>query len=111
MLTYIKQTWTWNHKLLIVTIALLVANVYQSGIVEIPTLQAEEIRYERPVQEDHSLEAQLERRAIELHEQNKAIDLEHYRQEAIREMNVQLLEMSSESPFVDYQELKDKYGY
>lgn len=107
----ILTSWTWNHKLLIVTLALLVANVYQSGIIELPTLQAETIKYERPEVVDNSLEAQLQRRAYELHEQNKAIDLERYRQEAIIEMNAHLMKMSSESPFVDYEALKDKYGY
>lgn len=107
----IVQSWTWNHKLLIVTLALAVANVYQSGIIEIPKLQAETIRYDRPVEEDHSLEAKVERRAVELHEQHKALDLERYRQEAIREMNDQLMLISNESPYIDYQALKDKYGY
>ena len=85
--------------------------MYQSGIIEIPTLQAEIIRYDRPAQEDNSLEAQVERRAVELHEIHKGIDLERYRQEAIRELTDQLMLISNESPYIDYQALKDKYGY
>jgi len=58
-----------------------------------------------------SLQEQLAQRAEELREDNKAMDLEKYRQEAIREANTNLQGELNNSPFIDYEELAQKYGY
>lgn len=109
----LKQTWTYQHKTLIVALALALVIIIQNNDWHLPNLQAETITYtkvETPIV-DTSLEAKVEERAKELYKANINMDLERYRQEAIREMNHYLLEMTYESPYVDYKQLKDKYGY
>jgi hypothetical protein len=109
-LQYIKNSWTYNHKLLIIALSLATAHVFP--LIPLPNLvQAETIEYTKPPQINNSLQAQIEQRAVELHEQNKAIDLEKYRHKAIEEKNLELQSMVKDSPFVDYDELKAKYGY
>ena len=56
---------------------------------------------------------QLETRAYELREDkvNKAMDLEGYRQEALRERNQALQAELGNSPFINYDELENKYGH
>lgn len=110
----IKKTWTWNHKTVIVAIALFVANVYQAGYISLPTLEAEEISYTRPVATTtvpYSLAEEVEMRAYELRELNKNYDLEKYRQEALLEKKDEILLLSGDSPFIDYQALKEEFGY
>lgn len=58
-----------------------------------------------------TLEEQLTERAYVLREENKNMDLERYRQEAIREVNINLQVQLAQSPFIDYEELENKYGY
>ena len=50
-------------------------------------------------------------RAQELYDQNRAMDLEKYRMEAIVEGRDMLVDIMDESEFVDYDALKEKYGY
>ena len=61
----IKSTWTYNHKLLIVCIALLVANVLQTFPVSLPS---QAIAYEAPKSEEISIEALLEKYTKQMHE-------------------------------------------
>lgn len=110
-LNNIKQTWTYQHKTLILTLALATVILIQNDILPIPKIQAEEITYERAQPADTSLEAKVEQRAEELYNENKNIDLERYRQEAIRETNDYLMQMTYTSPYVDYDALAEKYGY
>lgn len=115
-LTIIRTSWTWNHKLLVVTMSLAVAVVVQSGIIDpyIPRLEASNtVVYNAPVevQASSTLATRVEKRAQEMYKQNEAMDLEQYRQEAIREINDELMVLTGDSPFVDYEALKEKYGY
>ena len=55
-----------------------------------------------------TLAEQLETRAHEIREENKDYDLERYRHEAIREININLQKELGTSPFVDMEELKNK---
>lgn len=105
----VRNSWTWNHKMLIVTLSLLAAHI--APFVPLPQATAEQVTYTRPPVIDTSIEMKLQERAHELYKQNESMDLERYRLEAIRELNNSLLDMMDESPFVDYQELKDTYGY
>lgn len=107
----IQQSWTYNHKLLLVTLSLLLVVIVQSGIITLPKLEAETIEYVNPPVVDTSLEAKVEARAEELYIAGKNMDMERYRQEAIREVNQKLLEMTYVSPYVDYEALKEKHGY
>lgn len=112
----IRTSWTWNHKLLLVTMSLAVAVVVQSGLIDpyIPRIEASNtFEYVKaPVEVATStLATRVEERAQELYKQNEAMDLEQYRHEAIREINDELLSLTDESPFVDYEALKVKYGY
>lgn len=108
---YIKHTWSYNHKTLIVCVALFVALVVQSGLPGLyqPALfQNEVIAYER---ERMGLDATIEARAYELYENSREMHLEKHRQEAIQEVLHELSALSEQSPFVDYEELKAQYGY
>lgn len=117
-ITTIRTSWTWNHKLLVVTMSLALAVVIQSGIIDpyIPRIEASnsiEV-YIAPVETEEAtstLSTRVEKRAQEMYKQNEAMDLEKYRQEAIREINDELLVLTGDSPFVDYEALKEQYGY
>lgn len=116
-LATIRTTWTWNHKLLILTMSLATAVVFQSGIVDpyIPRIEASNTIevYIAPVEvkATSTLATRVEERAQEMYKRNEAMDLEQYRQEAIREINDELLILTGDSPFVDYEALKEQYGY
>ncbi len=108
-LQYIKNTWTYNHKMLIICLALIVAHIYP--LIEWPTLHAEEITYTKPPTIIYSLDTEIAKRTLELYEQNRNIDLERYRLDAIGEINKELQNKVYTSDHVDYEELKAKYGY
>ena len=108
----ITATWTYNHKLLLVTVALGVALIFESGLLDpmLPTLEAQTITYETPDSGDRLID-ELDDRARALYKQNENMDLEKYRQQAIREMTERLLVLTGDSNFVDYVELRQKYGF
>jgi len=108
-LQYIKNSWTYNHKMLIIALALTVAHLYP--LIEWPTLYAEEITYTKPPQVTYNLDTEILKRTIELYEQNRDIDLERYRLDAIGEINKELQNKVYSSDHVNYEELKAKYGY
>ena len=105
----IMDSWTMNHKTLILALALLAAHVYP--LIELPTVNAEPIVYERPPLIDTSIEMKLQERAKVLYKENENTDLEKYRLEAIRELNQELMGMIDNSPFVDYEAMANTYGY
>ena len=111
MINKIKQTWTYNHKLLIVTISLAVAHI--APLVPLPDIQAYNtpVTYIATTTAIYSLESEIENRTIELYNQGKDMDMERYRQQAIADINIQLQGIVYKSPYVNYDELKDKYGY
>jgi hypothetical protein len=113
-LQQIKQTWTYRNKSPIIIASLLVALYYPAYIAPyLPTLPtyAATVEYTitPPQATSTTIAAMLEQRAIELYDENKQWDLEKYRQEAIRELNTQLLGLSATSTFIDYNELAAKY--
>lgn len=108
---YVTATWAYNHKHLIITLSLATALVWQAGILQphLPTVAAETVVvYQR---EETPVAKQLEERALEIAEERRDMDLEKYRQEAIQELNRELLHLTEDSPFVDYEALAEKYGY
>lgn len=109
----VKNSWTWNHKMLIVNLSLIVVVVFQAGLIPVPEIKAAEpITYtKKEVVTEATIQDKLERRAIEMHKENEAIDLEKYRQQAIIEMKDELIVLIGDSPFVDYEALSEKYGY
>lgn len=109
-ITAIKATWTYRHKLLIVTLALAVAHIFP--LIEIPPLFASEtITYTAEPKQLNTIDSEIEKRTIELYEQNRQTDLERYRLDAIGQINEELQDMVYLSPHIDYNELKTKYGY
>lgn len=106
-LTTIRNSWTYQHKTLILALALLTAHIYPL----IPMPKAEAIQYQAEPVIDTSIEMKLQERARELYKENEHMDLEKYRLEAIRELNTELLRMIDESPFVDYEAMSETYGY
>lgn len=110
MINTIKNSWTYNHKTLIIALALAVAHVYP--LIEWPTLQADTITYTKTATiTPYSLDDEINRIALELYEQNRANDLERYRLDAIAVLNEQLQDKVYLSPHIDYDKLKDRYGY
>jgi hypothetical protein len=110
----IKQTWTYKHKSLIIILSLLVALYYPVYIAPyIPSWPTATVTYYAPqaTSTPPTLETEVQARTLELYEQNKAHDLEKYRHEAIKEVNEQLQGMLYNSPHIDYEAMKDKYGY
>ena len=93
----------------VITTLLAVLSIYQVLVL----LDAQNVVYAKndtPVV-CLSLTEQLEKRAYEIREDNKSMDLEKYRQEAIREVNLELQASLADSPYIDYDELEEKYGY
>lgn len=111
-LEQIKQTWTYRNKLLIVILSLILALLIESEMITLPKLEAEETFYEKTtLVVQTTMESNIEKRAEELYIENKDMDMEKYRQQAIMEANEYLLEMTYKSPYVDYEALKERYGY
>lgn len=104
----IKQTWTYNHKTLIVALALSVALVYPH-IPNIPTLHADTVTYTSG--SPQTLQDMIEKRTKEIYTEHTSMYLEESRQEAIQEYGQKLLALSATSTYVDYQALRQKYGY
>lgn len=101
----LTDTWAYNHKLLIVCMALVVVIGAQEYTIRNPHIDVIEVKNE--VQEEKETAAStLEKRARALYRQNEAFDLEEYRQIAIREASTELLELSQVSPFVDYEAMR-----
>lgn len=101
----IKQSWTYNHKTLIVALALAVAHI--APLMHLPTIQAEQITYTKTA--TYSLDDEINRIALELYEQNRNNDLERYRLDAIAAINEQLQDRVYLSPHIDYEALEAKY--
>lgn len=107
-LQYIKQTWTYNHKTLIIALALAVAHV--APLVPLPELHAEPITYTKTATTtSESLEAKIERKTLEIYKILEPINLERARQEAIRETADELMLMTYDSPYIDYEAMSNQY--
>jgi hypothetical protein len=108
---FIKKSWTFNHKMLIIALGLATAHVWP--LIPLPDFSGEDIIYTAiaATSTKPTIESEIETRAIELYETNKALDLEKYRQDAIGEVFEELKIMLYESPFIDYDAMKDKHGY
>jgi len=109
-MTKITSTWTYQHKLLILTIALTVAHI--APLVPLPDLQAYDtptvyIATTTPI---YTLESEIESRTKELYTLGKDMDMERYRLQAIADTNVRLQGMTYDSPYIDYEALEEKYG-
>lgn len=103
----IKNSWTFNHKTLIIALSLAVAHVWPL----IPWPQTEAIEYTKPAATDKplTLAEKAEQRAKELYKENEQFDLEKYRHEALKEMNKELLSLIDDSPYINYKDLAEKY--
>ncbi len=120
----IKTSWTYNHKREIVIMALSLVVVAQSHYGQyvheklVQTAYALEdiysynYEYVREQSDDEKkLEERINARAQELFEARKALYLESLRQEAIKEESERLIQLTKDSPYVDYDELQAKFGY
>ena len=103
----IKQSWTYNHKLLLVTISLAIAHIVP--LVPLPTIEANTVTYTAP--EAYSMASHVEARAHELYAENRPYDLERYRQDALVELSHEIEPLLYTSPFIDYEALHNKYGF
>jgi len=87
-----------------------VAGLMTYNTVKMVDAAAAETYYNETPQICPTLPEQLEERAHEIREERKEMDLEKYRQEAMREVNGELQTLLDDSPFVDYEELAEQYG-
>lgn len=102
-----------NHKLKIYTVAVTaVALLMTYNTARLVGEAGDLVVVKAEVVACPSLTDQLEARAYELREEkgNKAMDLERYRQEALREQNLNIQDLIYISPFVDFAELKEEHG-
>lgn len=109
----IKNSWTYNHKSLIVIASLLLALYYPAYIEpHMPTWPTVEATYtKQATTTPATLDTEIARRTLELYEQNRDMDLERYRLDAISELNKQLQSKVLNSPHIDYKQLETEYGY
>ncbi len=63
-LEQIKSTWSWNHKVVIICLALLLANILQTFPITLPTYA---VAYEAPKEVELTPEALLEKYTKEMH--------------------------------------------
>lgn len=111
-LQYIKNSWTYNHKSLIIIAALLLALYYPAYIEpNLPTWPTAEATYNKPATTQSTLDTEILKRTLELYEQNRNMDLERYRLDAISELNKQLQGKVMNSPHIDYNDMEAEYGY
>lgn len=104
----IKNSWTYNHKTLIVALALAVAHV--APLIPVPELHAEPITYTKTATTTtESLEQKIERKTEEIYKALEPVNKERARQEAIREINDELMLMVYDSPYIDYEVMGEKY--
>ncbi len=109
----IKNTWTYNHKMLIIALSLALVTVIQSGKLDkyVPTMPTYAATIEHVNPPQLTLADIVEERAHEIYQERAAIYLEQSRQEAIQEYGHKLLTLTGTSTFVDYDALKAQYGY
>ena len=106
----ITKSWTYNHKMLIVTLGLVTAHLIP--LIPVPQWAiAETVTYTPTVATTtaiYSIEDDIEKRTIELYEKNKKIDLEQYRLKAITQVSEELQARVYVSPYVDYKAINEE---
>jgi hypothetical protein len=108
----LKNTWTYNHKTLIIALALGLAHIYPAYIApHMPTLPTyaatiEHVNLPQMPPQD-ALMAKIEARTLEIYKALEPVNKERARQEALREMSDELLQMSYNSPYVDYEAIRE----
>jgi hypothetical protein len=94
--------------MLMIALALTTAHIYP--LIELPTLHAEPITYTKTATTtSESLEAKIERKTLEIYKVLEPINLEKARQEALREISDELMLMTYNSPYIDYDTMSAKY--
>jgi len=117
----VTNSWTCRHPREILILSLITVIVIQAHgdtiddtWIKVASAFTHEVTYTKPLNEaEQAREIRINQKAIDTLEANRDILLEQYRQNAIQEEYAQLLELSelSNSPFIDHEELKIKYGY
>ena len=102
----IKNTWTWNHKMLLVTLSLIVVVVIQAFPISIPVVA---VAYEKPAPRQEivdSLTASIEKRTTEIH----AGMIQEARIKAVAEAYEQLGELIklTGADYAEYEEVLSK---
>jgi hypothetical protein len=107
----IRSSWTYKHPREIIIITLVVVVLFQAYE---PLEQVKKALASEPViysKQCATIDCIIEERALAIFERDRATNLEQSRLEVIRELNSELIEKTAVSPFVDYEQLKSKYGY
>lgn len=109
----IKGTWTYNHKQLIVIMALCAVVLWQGlgdmVLDRVPV--AEAVTYERELSSNDMADIELDRYintiASEIYESKQLHYKELARQEAIQVVGYKLVRLSEVSPHVDYEYMRE----
>lgn len=107
----IKNSWTVRNFQLVIILGLLAGILIQSfGLLDyLP--KAEAITYVKPEPVCLNIDCEIMERTNRIYTENQDTYKEQARLEAIREINIVLQGKVPESPYVDYEELEENYGY
>lgn len=120
---FTTHSWTIRNIQLLIIIGLVTAIgaewVRQAGMLSFAVNETVYAKEETPVEAKclpdniHCLVNEWAHlKAVELYEENREADLEHYRLQAIGEQGRDvLIAIMDNSDFVDYQEMAERYGY
>ena len=106
MVGMVKTSWSWNHKLLITLIALMVVIGWQNFGYYVQDMipEAQAITYKSKA---CNLQCIVESRAKEIYKEREQVNMEKARLEAIDETGIELFQLTQESPHVDYEYIRE----
>ena len=97
----------WRYRVAVVIGTLTVVILWQNFGEFVPRVRAESITYHS---EACALVCIVESRAQELYKEREPVHMEMMRQEALQEIGGELYDMSKNSPYVDFDEIRAKLG-
>lgn len=107
----IRNSWTYRHFQFVIILGLVTGILIQSfGLLDYFP-KAEAVTYIKSEPACLSIDCEILERTARIYEENQDTYKEQARLEAIREINIVLQGKVPESPYVDYEELEEAYGY
>lgn len=109
----IKSTWTYRNIQLLIIVGLVtgIALESQNGLNMILPQADAELSYEKEEAPICDLDCEIKARTIKIFEENREVNMEEARLDALVEMRDVLVDKIGESPYYDYDATKEKYGY
>jgi len=107
----IRNSWTVRHFQLVIILGLSVGILFSSFDILSYLPQAEAITYTKEVPACLGIDCEIIERSARIFEENKEMYMEQARLDALTEINDVLLDKMDESPYVDYHDMEQKFGY